>query len=210
MVMRKRQLSLALGLCTIAVRSGISQTEPHTARGNVSIHTVERGTMPLRLMADGEIVSLTPPQALVTVRADARPSPQVGQKASIQIKPPTVLTGKVVALDRAEPGNFRKVKIEFSGSLPADTAMGTQVGSLIEVGELTNGVFFARPADARPNSEMALFVIEPNEQFAKRTTVRFGRQSGPLIEIISGLSPGDHVIVTDTSKWTSYERLRLR
>jgi HlyD family secretion protein len=118
--------------------------------------------------------------------------------------------GKVLALDQAGPGNFRNVKIELNASLPADAAIGTKVGSLIEVGELTDVVFFARPADARPNSEMALFVIAPNEQFAKRTTVRFGRQSGPLIEIISGLSPGDHVIVTDTSKWTSYERLRLK
>jgi hypothetical protein len=194
----------------IAVRSGITQTEPEIARDNLSIHTVQRGNMPLRLMADGEIVSLKPSQALVTVRADARPSPQVGQNASIQIKPPNVLMGKVLALDQAGPGNFRNVKIELNASLPADAAIGTKVGSLIEVGELTDVVFFARPADARPNSEMALFVIAPNEQFAKRTTVRFGRQSGPLIEIISGLSPGDHVIVTDTSKWTSYERLRLK
>jgi hypothetical protein len=208
--MRKRPLYLALGLCTIAVRSGIPKTEPEIARNNISIHTVQGGNMPLRLMADGEIVSLTPPQALVTVRAGPMPSPRIGQKASIQIKPPNVLLGKVVALDRAGPGNFRKVKIELSVSLPADTAMGTKVGSLIEVGELTDVVFFARPANSRPNSEMALFVIEPNEQFAKRTTVRFGRQSGPLIQIISGLSPGDHVIVTDTSKWRSYERLRLK
>jgi len=210
MAMRKRLLCLALGLCTILLRSGVAQTEPEIDKDSISIHQVQRGNMPLRLMADGEIVSLSPPQALVTVPASTPLSAQGGQKASIQIKPPDVLMGKVVALDRAESSDFTKVKIELSEPLPKDAAIGTKLGSLIEVGELTDVVFFARPRDARPNSEMALFVIEPSGQFARRTTVRFGRQSGPLIEIISGLSPGDHVIVTDTSKWTSHERLRLK
>jgi len=35
-----------------------------------------------------------------------------------------------------------------------------------------------------------------------------GDQTEP--EIISGLSPGDRVIVTDTSKWVSHERIRLK
>ena len=136
--------------------------------------------------------------------------PQIGQKASIQIKAPDILAGKVVGLDRAGSSRVAKVKIELSRSFPPNTAIGTKLGSMIEVGELSNVVLFARPATAQANSEMALFVIEPNDEFAKRTTVRFGRQSGPWIEILNGLSPGDRVIVTDTSKWTSYERLRLK
>jgi hypothetical protein len=186
------------------------QTEPEIARDNISIHEVQRGNMPLRLMGDGEIVSITPPQALVRVSASATPPPQIGQKASIQIKPPAVLAGRLVDVDRAGGSGFTKVKIELGEPLPKGTALGTKLGSLIEVGELKDVVFFARPADARPNSEMALFVIEQNGQFARRTKVRFGVQSGPLIEITSGLSPGDRVIVTDTSKWVSHERLRLK
>jgi len=81
---------------------------------------------------------------------------------------------------------------------------------LIEVGELKDVVYFERPATARANAEMPLFVLEPNGEFAKRTTVLFGRQSGALIQIVSGLSPGDLVIVTDTSKWNSQERLRIK
>jgi hypothetical protein len=57
---------------------------------------------------------------------------------------------------------------------------------------------------------MPLFVLEPNGDFAERTIVRFGRQSGALIQIVSGLSPDDLVIVTDTARWNSYERVRLK
>jgi HlyD family secretion protein len=184
--------------------------EPEIAKDDISIHEVQRGTMPLRLMGDGEIVSLRPPQALVRISASATPPAQIGQKASIQVKPPAVLAGRVVDVDRAVESGFTKVKIELDEPLPKDVALGAKLGSLIEVGELKDVVFFAKPANARPNSEMALFVIEQNGQFAKRTEVRWGVQSGPLIQILSGLSPGDRVIVTDTSKWESYERLRLK
>ena len=186
------------------------QAEPEIAKDDISIHQVQRGTMPLRLMGDGEIVSLTPPQALVRVSAPTAPPPQIGQKASIQVKPPGVLAGKVVGVDQAVERGFTEVKIELGEPLPEGVALGAKLGSLIEVGELKDVLFFARPANARPNSEMALFVIEPNGQFARRTKVRFGLQSGPLIQIRNGLSPGDRVIVTDTSKWESYKRLRLK
>lgn len=186
------------------------QAEPEIAKDDISIHEVQRGTMPLRLMGDGEIVSLTPPQALIRVSAPAAHPPQIGQKASIQVKPPAVLAGRVVDVDRALESGFMKVKIELNEQLPKDVALGAKLGSLIEVGELKDVVFFAKPANARPNSEMALFVIEQNGEYARRTKVLFGVQSGPLIQILSGLSPGDRVIVTDTSKWESYERLRLR
>jgi HlyD family secretion protein len=196
-------------LYVISVRSGIAQLEPEIAMESVSVHRVERGNIPLLLALDGEIISLTPPQALVTVPAGSAPMPQLGQKASIQIKPPDVLTGGVVGLDRAGPSGVTKVRIELSRAFPPKAVVGTKLGTLIEVGELSNVVFFARPAAARANSKMLLFVIEPNGEFAKRTAVRFGRQSGPWIEILSGLSPGDRVIVTDTSTWT-HERVRLK
>ena len=185
------------------------QAQAEIAKDDISVHEVQRGTMPLRLMGDGEIVSLKPPQALVKVAAPPAHPPQIGQKASVQIKPPAVLAGRVVDVDRAVESGFTKVKIELSEPLPKDAALGARLGSLIEAGELKDVVFFARPATARPNTEMFLFVIEPNGQFARRAKVRLGVQSGPLIQILSGLSPGDRVIVTDTSKFESYERLRL-
>ena len=166
--------------------------------------------MPIRLMPAGEITSLTPPEVLVTVPSGTVPSPQVGQQASVQVKPPEVMIGSVVDLDRATRLDSWKLTIRLNEPFPADAAVGVKVGSLIEVGELKDVVYFERPATARANAEMPLFVLEPNGEFAKRTTVRFGRQSGALIQIVSGLSPGDMVIVTDTSKWNSQERLRIK
>jgi hypothetical protein len=45
--------------------------------------------------------------------------------------------------------------------------------------------------------------------FAYRRTVRYGMLSGPLIQVVSGLDPGDRVIVTDMSQWEKAERVKL-
>jgi hypothetical protein len=201
---------LLLGLGTITAQNGAAQAEPEIDKNSISIHPVRRGNMPIRLMPSAEIVSVVPPEVLVTVPSGTVPSPQIGQRASVQVKPPEVMIGSIVDIDRATLLDSWKVTIRLKEPFSADATVGTKVGSLIEVGEMKDVVYFERPASARPNTEMPLFVVEQNGEFAKRTSVRLGRQSGALIQIISGLSPGDLVIVTDTAKWNSYERLRIK
>lgn len=201
---------LVLGLGAIAVQNAGAQAEAEIDKNSISVHRVRRGDMPIRLMPSGEIISLAPPEVSVTVPSGTTPSPQVGQKASVQVKPPEVMIGSIVDMDRATLLDSYKLTIRLKDSFLADATVGKKVGSLIEVGELKDVVYFEKPASARPNTEMPLFVLEPNGEFARRTMVRFGRQSGGLIQIVSGLLPDDLVIVTDTAKWNSHERLRLR
>ncbi len=203
-------LALLLALGIIIVQGLAAQAEPEIDKNNISVHPVRRGNMPIRLMPSGEITSLMPPEVSVTVPSGTVPSPQVGQQASVQVRPPGVMIGSVIDIDRATRLDSWKLTIRLNELFPADAALGAKVGSLIEVGELKDVIYFERPASARANTEMTLFVLEPNGEFAKRTTVRFGRQSGALIQIVSGLSPGDMVIVTDTSKSNSQERLRIK
>jgi HlyD family secretion protein len=194
----------------MTVKIPAAQAEPEIDKNSISIHRVRRGDMPVRLMPSGEIVSLTPPEVLVMVPSGTEPSPQVGQRASVQIRPPEVMIGIVVDIDRATLLDSWKLTIRLKEPFPADATVGMKVGSLVEMGQLKDVVYFERPASARANTEMPLFVMEPNREFAKRAIVRFGRQSGALIQVVSGLSPGDLVIVTDTAKWNSNERLRIK
>jgi hypothetical protein len=196
--MRIFPLVLALRCSLALAQSG----EPEVIRDAISVHEVRRGNMPLRQNFSGSITSLTPPRVTLTVpQTDVL---RVGQKASLQMKPPTILTGRVVRVDSTT------AEIELAESLPTGTTVGTSLGAMIEVGELTDVVFFDRPADARANTETILFLIEADSQHAKRVPVHYGRISGPQIEIVSGLSPGDRVIVTDMSKWASYARVTLK
>jgi hypothetical protein len=201
---------LALGLGVVSLLEAGAQTEAQIDKSSVSVHRVRRGDMPIRLMPGGEIISLSPPDISVLVPSGTTPSPQVGQKASVQVKPPEVMTGTVIDMDRATQLDTYKLTIRLKEPFPSEATVGQKVGTLIEVGTLRDAIYFERPATARADSEMPLFVLEPNGQFARRTIVRFGRQSGGLIQVVSGLSPDDLVIVTDTTRWNSYERVRLK
>lgn len=165
--------------------------------------------MPLRERAKGTITSLQLGRAVVALANENAERCQAGQKATAQINPPNIISGKVLKPLQAQ-GKTNECEIEFSDPLPVSVPIGASVGALIDVGEMRNVVFLARPADSSPNSEAAIFVLEPGSQFARRVTVHYGKISGALIQVIDGLSPGDRVIVTDMSKWLKYQRIRIQ
>ncbi len=74
--------------------------------------------------------------------------------------------------------------------------------------ELKDVVFLGRPASARANTTATIFVLECDSR-ARRATVRYGAMSGPLVQELDGLAPGDKVIVTDMSKWADFPSVRL-
>jgi multidrug efflux pump subunit AcrA (membrane-fusion protein) len=184
--------------------------EPTVPKETISVHTVQRGNMPLSQRAEGSIVSLQPPKALVTLVDGSAAPCKIGQKASMQIDRPTAFAGEVVAIRPGENDGSPRCEIGIAEALPAKTGLGKKVGALLVTGELRDVVYFGRPADSSPNSEASVFVLEPADHFARRVNVRYGQMSGPMIQILDGLSPGDRVIVTDMSKWKTNPRVRLQ
>ena len=44
---------------------------------------------------------------------------------------------------------------------------------------------------------------------AERVQVKLGRTSVNLVEIVEGLKEGDQVVLSDMSRWDSFDRIRL-
>jgi len=166
--------------------------------------------MPLRERASGSISSTDPPKATLSLPLRNVDIIRAGQSASIQIKPPKVIAGKVARIEKSDSSAALTAEIELDEPFPEGTSVGLKVYGQIDTGDLRDVVFFERPGDSRPNTESIIFLIEPDGEHAKRVKVRYGQQSGSLMEIISGLSPGDRVIVTDMSAWASNERVGLK
>ena len=135
------------------------------SKDSVSVHTVQRGDMPLRERAAGMIVSLQPPRAILTLSDQAVHTCKVGQIASGQITPPQILPGKIVSVQD------HKCELAFSHPLPADVRAGDKLGALVETGALQNVIFFERPATASANSDAFAFVMEPGSPYARRVTL---------------------------------------
>ena len=56
---------------------------------------------------------------------------------------------------------------------------------------------------------MGIFKLSPDGNSAERTQVVFGKSSVSEIQVISGLSVGDRIILSDTSQYDDNDRLRL-
>ena len=71
-------------------------------------------------------------------------------------------------------------------------------------------VYVARPVFAQANSRVSLFKLEPDGHSAKRVAVQCGAVSVNLVEIKSGLQPGDKVIISDMSQYEWVAAIVLR
>jgi HlyD family secretion protein len=70
-------------------------------------------------------------------------------------------------------------------------------------------IYVGRPAFGQENNTVGIFKLVSGTSEAVRTPVKLGRSSVNTIEILSGLAPGDQVILSDTSSMDSHDRIRL-
>jgi len=201
-----RAVALALFSANLAMAQ---EPEVVVSKDSISVHRVERGSMPLREITTGTITSTAPARATVSLTSEQMTSVRAGQAASIQVVAPAVVRGKVIRVGRDSFGGIT-ADIQIADSLPPSTAIGDRLGALIDVGTMNDVVYFERPATARPNTESTIFVLEPDGTHAKRVPVGYGRLSGSQLQIVSGISPGDLVIVTELPALAGRSRVALK
>lgn len=133
---------------------------------------------------------------------------QIGQQASIDTRN-GLIPGVVSRIDPASQNGTVTVDVALRGALPKGARPDLTVDGTIELERLTNVLYVGRPASAQDDSTMGLFRIEPDGKNAMRVQVKFGRSSVNSIEVLQGLKEADQVLVSDTSAWDSYDRIRL-
>ncbi len=120
-----------------------------------------------------------------------------------------VVKGHVKRVDPAVEQGTVTVDVAFDEELPKGARPDLSVDGTIELERLDNVVFVGRPAFGQENNTVGMFKLVPGSNDAVRTPVKLGKSSVNTIEILSGLNPGDQVILSDTSAWDSHERIRL-
>jgi HlyD family secretion protein len=120
-----------------------------------------------------------------------------------------IVAGKVVRIDPAVQAGSVQVDVEFTDPLPKGARPDLSVDGTIEIEQLPKVTYTGRPAYGQPNTTVGLFKLEKDGRQAVRVPVQLGRASVNAVEIVQGLVPGDQVILSDTSAWNDYERIRL-
>jgi HlyD family secretion protein len=133
---------------------------------------------------------------------------QLGQSVSVDTRN-GVIAGKVSRIDPAVQNGTVTVDVTLEGPLPKGARPDLTVDGTIELERLENVLYVGRPAQGQGDSVVGLFRLVPGTDEALRTRVALGRASVSTIEVLEGLEEGDEVILSDTSAWDAYDRIRI-
>jgi HlyD family secretion protein len=120
-----------------------------------------------------------------------------------------IVAGHVIRVDPAVEQGTVTVDVAIDGDLPKGARPDLSVDGTIELERLDNVIYVGRPAFGQENNTVGIFKLVAGTSEAVRTPVKLGRSSVNTIEILSGLEPGDQVILSDTSSMDAHERIRL-
>jgi HlyD family secretion protein len=134
----------------------------------------------------------------------------VGQPAVIDIRTSTI-PGVVTRIDPSASQGTVTVDVKLLvDELPPGARPQLSVDGTVEIQRLPEVLYVGKPAYGQSNSQVGLFKVVDDGEYAVRVTVQLGLGSVNLIEVIQGLNEGDEVILSDMSRWDSVDRVRLR
>jgi HlyD family secretion protein len=133
---------------------------------------------------------------------------QMGQRASIDTRN-NLIPGHVIRKDPKVTEGTVTVDVALEGDLPQGAVPDLSVDGTIELERLNDVIYVERPTQGQEGSLIGLFKLTPDGKEAMRVQVKIGRVSVSVVEILSGLQPGDEVILSDMSAYDANDRIRI-
>ncbi|WP_424683500.1 efflux RND transporter periplasmic adaptor subunit [Frateuria sp. YIM B11624] len=120
-----------------------------------------------------------------------------------------VVQGRVERIDPAVRNGSVQVDVALDGRLPPGARPDLSVDGRIRIARLDNVLSVGRPALAKADGDLSLFRLDAGGDTATRVPVRVGAASVDRVQVLRGLKAGDRVILSDTSQWDGYDRIRI-
>jgi len=133
---------------------------------------------------------------------------EIGQSAEVDTHN-GIIKGEVTRIDPAAQNGTFTVDVKLTGELPKGARPDLSVDGTITMEKLDNVLYVGRPAFGHEKSTVEMFRIEPDGKTAVRIPVDVGRSSVNSIEILRGLKESDEVILSDMSRWSNVDRIKL-
>jgi HlyD family secretion protein len=121
-----------------------------------------------------------------------------------------LVDGTVARVDPAVQEGSVMIEVRLDGALPDGARPDMAVDGAVQIERLHGVLFVGRPVQSQENATVGLYRLEDDGRHALRVRVELGNASVDTIEIVEGLREGDQVILSDTSRWDDFERIRLR
>lgn len=109
---------------------------------------------------------------------------------------------------QVKDGGFR-VDLAFDGGTPEGLLRGQTLQGRLALGADQVGLVLTSGAFLEASGGDWVFVLDGNGSSAQRSRIRLGRRNTELVEVLSGLEPGDRVIVSDYTGLDRIDRIDL-
>lgn len=134
--------------------------------------------------------------ALILVPQSQAQQIRIGQSAEIDTRRDKI-SGTVSRIDPVVVDNTVEVEIALLGELPASARPQLSIDGVITADTLINVNYITRPAGVKSNSTAPLYKLSSDQTLASIHSVKFGRQAGNFIELVSGVNPQEQFIISD-------------
>lgn len=120
------------------------------------------------------------------------------------------LRGRVSRISPSVKNGNVAIDVRPTVTVPEDVRPNLAVTGAIHIADIQDAAYIERPAFATPDSTLRIFRLIDHGKAAVPVSVRFGAASDRYIQILSGLNPGDRVIISGSSAFANSRRITLR
>jgi multidrug efflux pump subunit AcrA (membrane-fusion protein) len=113
-----------------------------------------------------------------------------------------VVKARVVRISPVVVNNTVEVELSLPKELPENVRPQLTVDANIEVAQLKDVTYIERPANVKPHSVRDLYQVNSQQQSAHLVDIKFGREAGRFIEILSGAQLDQQLIISDLTNLT--------
>jgi len=132
----------------------------------------------------------------------------LGQLVTIDTRTSEII-GEVIRIDPAVNAGMVLIDVKLTSNLPVEARPELTVDGLIAISNIENTLYVKRPVYAPRHTQIGLYKLSNDQQFASKFSVSLGQSSVNKIQIIDGLMVGDEIIISDTSSWQEHQEIKI-
>lgn len=122
----------------------------------------------------------------------------------------TPYTGVITKIyPEVQNGRFA-VDMVFTEQIPEQIRIGQTSRIRLQLGESQEGILLTKGGFYQTTGGQWVFVLDPSEEFAVKRDITIGRQNPRYYEVLSGLEPGEKVIVSSYQNYADHDKLILK
>lgn len=102
------------------------------------------------------------------------------------------------------------VDMVFTDKVPDQIRIGQTSRIRLQLGESKEGILLTKGGFYQTTGGQWVFVLDENEEYAVKRDISIGRQNPRYYEVLSGLEPGEKVIVSSYQNYADHDKLILK